>query len=158
VFTGSHPDWPASESIGVALAASLLFFGCILLHELAHSLVARRYGLRVGSITLFLFGGVSNLGSAACGWCSWAGSSGAPPRRRFSTWGRRSACGTHRVAEAMNQHADQNAGQLPVLDDHGEFVGVLRCDVARWLEIGWGARDGGARGLLGVGQERRHAS
>ena len=61
VFSGWHRDWPSTEAIGVALAASLLFFGCIVLHELAHSLVARRYGLRVRSITLFLFGGVSNI-------------------------------------------------------------------------------------------------
>jgi len=61
VFAGWHRDWPGTEVIGVALTASLLFFGCILLHELAHSLVARRYRLRVRSITLFLFGGVSNI-------------------------------------------------------------------------------------------------
>ena len=61
VFSGWHPDWPPFESIGIALAASLLFFGCILLHELAHSVVAMRFGLRVRSITLFLFGGVSNI-------------------------------------------------------------------------------------------------
>jgi len=61
VFSGWHRDWPSTEAIGVALAASLLFFGCIVLHELAHSLVARRYRLRVRSITLFLFGGVSNI-------------------------------------------------------------------------------------------------
>jgi Zn-dependent protease/CBS domain-containing protein len=61
VFSGWHPDWPSFQAAGVALIASLLFFGCILLHELAHSLVARRYGLRVRSITLFLFGGVSNI-------------------------------------------------------------------------------------------------
>lgn len=61
VFSGWHPDWPPVEPIAVALAASLLFFGCILLHELAHSLVARHYDLRVRSITLFLFGGVSNI-------------------------------------------------------------------------------------------------
>ena len=59
VFSGWHPGWPAFEQIAVALAASLLFFACILLHELAHSLVAGRRGLRVRSITLFLFGGVS---------------------------------------------------------------------------------------------------
>ena len=61
VFTAWHPDWRTSESIGVALTAALLFFGCILLHELAHSVVAMRFGLRVRSITLFLLGGVSNI-------------------------------------------------------------------------------------------------
>ena len=61
VFGGWHPAWPAAETFGVAVGASVLFFVCILLHELAHSLVATRYGLRVRSITLFLFGGVSNI-------------------------------------------------------------------------------------------------
>jgi Zn-dependent protease/CBS domain-containing protein len=61
VFTAWHVDWSPYLSIGVALTAALLFFGCILLHELAHSLVATRYGLRVRSITLFLFGGISNI-------------------------------------------------------------------------------------------------
>ncbi len=61
VFSAWHPGWPIYGSIGVALTASLLFFGCILLHELAHSAVAKRFGVRVRSITLFLFGGVSNI-------------------------------------------------------------------------------------------------
>ena len=61
VFSGWHPDWPLFEAFSIALVSSLLFFGCILLHELAHSLVARRHDLRVRSITLFLFGGVSNI-------------------------------------------------------------------------------------------------
>jgi Zn-dependent protease/predicted transcriptional regulator len=61
VFSVWHPGWSIYESAGVALTASLLFFGCILLHELAHSAVATRFGVRVRSITLFLFGGVSNI-------------------------------------------------------------------------------------------------
>ena len=61
VFSGWHPDWSPFASLAIALAASLLFFGCIVLHELAHSLVAGRNGLKVRSITLFLFGGVSNI-------------------------------------------------------------------------------------------------
>ena len=40
-------------------AAGVVYFVSLLLHELAHSLMARRYGMDVASITLFFFGGVS---------------------------------------------------------------------------------------------------
>jgi Zn-dependent protease/CBS domain-containing protein len=43
------------------IVATLSFFLSLLLHELAHSLVAMASGIRIPSITLFLFGGVSRL-------------------------------------------------------------------------------------------------
>ncbi|MEE8385908.1 MAG: site-2 protease family protein [Dehalococcoidia bacterium] len=62
-FKDEYGDWTSSQRWGAAVAASLTFFISILLHELAHSLVAKREGLQVKNITLFIFGGVSSLGS-----------------------------------------------------------------------------------------------
>ena len=41
------------------VAAGAVYFLSLLIHELAHSLMARRYGMDVASITLFFFGGLS---------------------------------------------------------------------------------------------------
>jgi Zn-dependent protease len=46
----------------VAVAAVVLFLGSLLAHELAHSIVARRNGMSVNGITLWLLGGVAQLG------------------------------------------------------------------------------------------------
>jgi Zn-dependent protease len=50
-----------SEPYFLAVASALLFFGSILLHELGHAFAARRKGIGVSAITLWMFGGVARL-------------------------------------------------------------------------------------------------
>lgn len=61
-FKDQYEDWSGRERWAAAIVAALAFFLSILLHELGHSLVAKREGLPVKNITLFIFGGVSALG------------------------------------------------------------------------------------------------
>ena len=53
--------WSQQKRLVVAIVTALLFFCSIIAHELSHSLVARRFKMKVSSITLFLLGGVANL-------------------------------------------------------------------------------------------------
>lgn len=55
------PDWTAPQRLAGGVVAALAFFLSVLLHELSHAFVALHYGMKVPSITLFIFGGVSNI-------------------------------------------------------------------------------------------------
>ncbi len=59
----SFTDILGDETTGyiAALAAAVLFFGSIVLHELGHALAARRSGIEVSGIDLFFFGGVMKM-------------------------------------------------------------------------------------------------
>ena len=52
---------PISIKITFAVLTAVILFGCVLIHELGHSFIARRYGLPIRSITLLLFGGVAQI-------------------------------------------------------------------------------------------------
>ena len=61
LFHRTNPEWPLAVVWGTAILTAVLFFVCILLHELGHSVVAQSHGIRVPSIVLFALGGVSQM-------------------------------------------------------------------------------------------------
>jgi Zn-dependent protease len=64
-FPSAIADLPAATYWLLGIAAALGLFASVLIHEFSHSLVALARGLRVHSITLFIFGGVSTIAGEA---------------------------------------------------------------------------------------------
>ena len=60
-FPSTYPSWSLFTRIIAGIITSLLFFVSVLAHELMHSIVSQRQGIQVQSITLFIFGGVSQI-------------------------------------------------------------------------------------------------
>lgn len=61
-FPQEYPELSSLTHITLALITSFLFFGSVLAHELGHSFVALRNKIPVNGITLFIFGGVAQIG------------------------------------------------------------------------------------------------
>lgn len=61
-FPAYEPGLPGKDYWWMAVVAALALFGSIVVHEFAHSVVARRNGLPMKGITLFVFGGVAEMG------------------------------------------------------------------------------------------------
>ena len=61
VFPATYPQLTPTTHLLMGIAASVLFFASLLAHELGHALVARRCGVPVQGITLFVFGGVARV-------------------------------------------------------------------------------------------------
>jgi Zn-dependent protease/CBS domain-containing protein len=61
IFPSTNPGLGDNAYFAMAVVASLAFFASILLHELGHALQARRDGVRIEGITLWLFGGVARF-------------------------------------------------------------------------------------------------
>jgi Zn-dependent protease/CBS domain-containing protein len=64
VFPNENPGLSHTTYYLMAVVASLLFFGSLVLHELGHALAARREGMEIEGITLWMFGGVARFSSA----------------------------------------------------------------------------------------------
>jgi Zn-dependent protease len=64
-FHSVTPQWSDAVVWSAAIITGLLFFAALLAHEMAHSLVAKAYGLKVSSITLFALGGISQIETEA---------------------------------------------------------------------------------------------
>jgi Zn-dependent protease/CBS domain-containing protein len=64
VFPSQNPELSDGVHLAMAVAAALLFFASVLLHELGHAWQARRDGLEIDGITLWLFGGVAQFKGA----------------------------------------------------------------------------------------------
>jgi Zn-dependent protease len=65
VFPAMVPDQPQSAYWLISVLAVLLFYVSLLSHEMGHALVARRLGVSVEGITLWIFGGVARLSGDA---------------------------------------------------------------------------------------------
>lgn len=62
-YPAEFKNWPAALYWFMGAVTAIMLFVSVLLHELGHSVVALRYKIPVRSITLFIFGGIAQIGT-----------------------------------------------------------------------------------------------
>jgi Zn-dependent protease len=62
-FPTEFKNWPTAQYWVVGAVTAIMLFGSVVLHELGHSVIAMRYKIPVRNITLFIFGGVAQIGA-----------------------------------------------------------------------------------------------
>jgi len=60
-YPAEFPGWSAGQYWFIGFITALMLFVSVLIHELGHSVVAKRFGLAVPRIVLFIFGGISEI-------------------------------------------------------------------------------------------------
>jgi Zn-dependent protease len=72
-YPNEYKNWNEIEYWGIGVLTSIFLFGSVIIHELAHSIVAIRYKIKVKEINLFIFGGISEI-------------TGEPPKASSEFW------------------------------------------------------------------------
>ena len=62
-YPAEFTNWPVAQYWIVGAITVILMFASVLVHELGHSIISLRYKIPVRSITLFIFGGVAQIGA-----------------------------------------------------------------------------------------------
>lgn len=62
-FPAEFKDWPQMQYWIIGVITAIMLFVSVTLHELGHSMVAIRYKIPVNSITLYIFGGIAQIGA-----------------------------------------------------------------------------------------------
>lgn len=84
LFPTWHPQWPPVTIWSTALAAAVLFFASVFVHELSHALVGHVVGVQISRITLFMFGGMAQMDDEPPRWASEAAMAVVGPLTSFA--------------------------------------------------------------------------
>jgi len=60
-FPQQNPDWSLITNWTLGIISTLLLFICVFIHELSHSYIGKKNGVKIKSITLFIFGGIAEI-------------------------------------------------------------------------------------------------